>query len=395
MDLFKTKIQEDKLHDSFKFIRNNALLSKEREVIQSWGQGLLTRKGESKKFINEFQTTFNSAFWELYLNKAFIEIGLNVDYSKNSPDFCISTTEGYLFNVEAVITDQPKLGERILRKENYKDFSTIKLAGKIKDKKDLFIGENQKKHPYSSLKHVTGRPFVIAIAPFDSDNSSMQNNEIINRVLFGIDAPNRESLFTGRQPAISAVTKENGANVKLGIFTNNSYKEISAVIFSTTGTFGKVQIESKIDKIIRSTRYRKFDNYSTYSNDKRNQITVNTMRPDYYNYKAEIRLKIQEILYGSDISVCHSRFHNESHLDGLHIYYNPYAEFPLDKNIFSPPEITHNFFDLAERIPIQDHPDGSLVSREIYDLNETIYNRLLHENSNEKLLNSFRKYFQK
>lgn len=113
MDLFETNLSEEKLHRFFKEIKNHQRHSKVREVIQSWGQGLLNRSGESRKFVNEFQTTFNSAFWELYLNKAFIEMGMDVDYSKSSPDFCVSTKEGYLFNVEAVISDQPKEGLRI------------------------------------------------------------------------------------------------------------------------------------------------------------------------------------------------------------------------------------------------------------------------------------------
>lgn len=52
-----------------------------------WSTGLLDRKKESNKFINEFQLSFNSSFWELYLNKAFLDMGFNIDYSKESPDF--------------------------------------------------------------------------------------------------------------------------------------------------------------------------------------------------------------------------------------------------------------------------------------------------------------------
>ena len=174
MNLFDANFPEDKLHNSFKILKNELKLSETREVIESWGQGLLQRNGEGKKFINEFQTTFNSAFWELYLNKVFIDMGLHVDYSKNSPDFFLSTDDGYKFNVEAVISDRNKYNIEILTENQLKELSTIKLAGKIKDKRDLYVGLNGKKHPYSSLAHVAGRPFVIAIAPFDSDMSLMR-----------------------------------------------------------------------------------------------------------------------------------------------------------------------------------------------------------------------------
>ena len=45
----------------------------------------------------------------------------------------------------------------------------------------------------------------------------------------------------------------------MGIFTKSSHKEISAVFFSTTGTFGKAVAESQIDRLVRSTRYRVID----------------------------------------------------------------------------------------------------------------------------------------
>ena len=38
-------------------------------VINGWSKGLLGRKREANKFIKEFQTSFNSSLWELYLDK--------------------------------------------------------------------------------------------------------------------------------------------------------------------------------------------------------------------------------------------------------------------------------------------------------------------------------------
>ncbi|WP_447413110.1 hypothetical protein, partial [Clostridium perfringens] len=68
---------------------------------------MLQRSGESTKFVNEFQTTFNSALWELYLNEMFIRLGYSVDYTKDSPDFNVTTPSGYTFNVEAMVSDKP------------------------------------------------------------------------------------------------------------------------------------------------------------------------------------------------------------------------------------------------------------------------------------------------
>lgn len=395
MNLFETNIPDAKLHQYFKILKNESNLSNVREVLQSWGEGLLQRKGEGKKFLNEFQTTFNSSFWELYLNKVFSEMGLIIDYSKNSPDFCLTTANGYRFNVEAVISDRNKDDPPISNESHFKEISTLRLSGKIKDKRDLYIGSNNKKTPYSSLEHVANKPFVIAITPFDSDKSLMQNNEMINRVLFGIDTPNKDSLAHGRQKTISSITKKSGADVKLGIFTDDSHKEISAVIFSTTGTFGKALIESGSARIIRSNRYRTGNGHRHGDKPPLNQTSIKAYGNGNLNYLAEMRTNSSGQLWGSDISVCHSKHHKENIFDGIHVYYNPYATHPLDTNIFYPKEITHNFYNTEDNIPIQNHPDGALVSRQVYELSQKVYDYLISVNSPEMLHRSYKSFFDK
>lgn len=112
------------------------------------------------------------------------------------------------------------------------------------NKLDLYRGSHGKKHPYSLMSHVCGRPFVIAIAPFDSDLSLTQNNELINMVLLGLAPPVFEGSDPGKQDKITSFPKPSGARVEMGIFMNDSFKEISAVFFSTVGTFGKTVVES-------------------------------------------------------------------------------------------------------------------------------------------------------
>jgi hypothetical protein len=231
LDLFKPKLPHQKLHDSFHQILSDPSYAKVIPVIQSWAGGLLERRGEGDKFIKEFQTTFNSSMWELYLNKTLSELNCSVDYSKPSPDFFVTTPGKYEFNIEAVISDQHAQGKNWVPSsdQEFKNRCALKLVGKIRDKIEIFRGDNGKKHPYSSLSHVQGRPFVVAIAPFDSDQSLMQNNELINLVLFGLGAPVLEGPKLGEQARIKSLTKPSGASVDMGIFTNNSYREISAI----------------------------------------------------------------------------------------------------------------------------------------------------------------------
>lgn len=82
MDLFKLEIEERNLHPDVKSIIDQACYAQARDNINIWANGLSQRRKEWRKFVKEFQLTFNSSFWELYLNKAFAELGFKVDYSK-------------------------------------------------------------------------------------------------------------------------------------------------------------------------------------------------------------------------------------------------------------------------------------------------------------------------
>lgn len=306
--------------------------------------------------------------WELYLNKAFLEMGCSVDFTKSSPDFFVQGPKNYEFNVEAVVSDDPR---REKQKElfNYAEFRTrgaLKLVGKIRDKLQLYRGYNGKKHPYSSMSHVRDRPFVIAVAPFDNELSLTQNNELINMVLFGLAPPVLLGPERGRQDKITSILKPSGAQVDMGLFTNDSHKEISAVVFSTTGTFGKAVAESQIDRLVRSTRYRVIDKNKTGLDAQDWKVGIERIQFSGLDYLLRQREEGAGQIGGADIHIQHSSLHRETHLDGLQVYFNPYAEVPFDQNFPWPTEIALNYFDVETGAHIQAHPDGALVSRQIF-----------------------------
>jgi hypothetical protein len=75
---------------------------------------------------------------------------------------------------------------------------------------------------------------------------------------------------------------------------------------------------------------------------------------------------IDDLVFGSDVHFCDSSDHHESILDGLHIYYNPYAAIPLNEDLFTAYEIIQNYFDKDAREMIPMHNDNSLVSRQVF-----------------------------
>lgn len=370
LDLFSPRLPEEKLHKNFRLISADTNFAKIRPIIQNWADGLLDRRGEGQKFINEFQTTFNSSMWEIYLNRALIELGCAVDFSKSSPDFFVRGPGNYEFNIEAVISDNPPgtKQQKTLDEQDFKVRGALKLAGKIKDKLDVYRGSNGKKYPYFSMSHVRNRPFVIAIAPFDNDLSLTQNNELINMALFGLAPPVLEGPELGNQDKITSIPKPSGAQVAMGIFTNDSFKEISAVFFSTVGTFGKAVVESKVSRLIRSTRYRVIDKDKIATGSKFWQVGKRRVQLAELNYLLMERRDSEYQIGGADIRIQHSSFHRETHLDGLQVYFNPYAEVPFDTKFPWPAEIALNYYDVESGEHIQAHPDGALVSRQIFEL---------------------------
>ena len=87
MELFELAVKENKLHPLFKRIISEKSYRPTIEVINKWSKGMTGRTKESKKFVQDFQISFSSSLWELYLNKVFVGLGFYIDYSKESPDF--------------------------------------------------------------------------------------------------------------------------------------------------------------------------------------------------------------------------------------------------------------------------------------------------------------------
>jgi hypothetical protein len=86
MDLFTPLVEEEKLHKNF--IRTIARTGGGvREVLKYWADGFADRDG---KFVREFQTTYNSSFWELYLFAVLKHLGIKADFTFTSPDFVLT-----------------------------------------------------------------------------------------------------------------------------------------------------------------------------------------------------------------------------------------------------------------------------------------------------------------
>lgn len=328
INLFKIVINENKLHSHFNYLRKDEN-AKLRDVLSEWAVGF---KDRDNKFVKQFQETFNSSFWELYLYKCLKELNYIVDFDKSSPDFVTYTSYSTLC-IEATTANEAKNDTPEWTKESFDNcknktdeefmnYATFRLFNAISGK------NNKYKDNYCNLNHVKKKPYIIAVAPFEQSMSSSQNNVAINRVLYakGVDIRKMDDVD------FPFCEKNDGTKLELGIFRSDKYSDISAIIFSTTATISKVIVQTDIDCKVRITKYKEIQN-------------------------------IKEMI--DLVSIVKNSDYNEEILDGIQVHHNPYAKIPLDLREFDNYYITHYFYDVKNDYIVVNQNEGTLVSRNI------------------------------
>jgi len=329
MELFTPIVEANKLNPNFlKFIQEPDIFA--QQVVLEWADGFVDR---DNKFILEFQTTFNSSFWELYIFACLKELKLKVDFSYSSPDFVI-ISPNYFFCIEATtannaVDSSPEWDENIkrqtfLNQDTKLDLNMIVNIATIRLANALISKYKKYKNNYFNLEQVKNQPFVIAIAPFEQPFFYSQNILAITRVLYAC-----EHTYEGIKP-LESIEKSNGSKIPLGYFTNSQMKEISAVIFTSTATVGKIRALSKDPTL----------------------IVFEVLR-----YPKKGSLPIPEIFEKKD--------YHETLLDGLHIFHNPYADIPLAYETFNKPEVVQHSFDVERRMPMDNAKEGALIRRKL------------------------------
>src|ERR1700731_3500848 len=96
MNLFLPIVNKSRLHANFLSTLAPSA-SGVRAVLMQWAEGFTDRDG---KFVREFQTTYNSSFWELYLFAVLKYLGVKADFTFASPDFVAVANP---FAIEATI----------------------------------------------------------------------------------------------------------------------------------------------------------------------------------------------------------------------------------------------------------------------------------------------------
>lgn len=309
LDLFECRndIAPDALHYKFNLLRNEPLLYLERDVITEWASGFSDRDG---KLVKEFQTTFHSSLWELYLFAVLKELGLSVDFSKNRPDFIVSGNVE--FYMEAVVSEIKKGGrsegtrsendtfsmlEPIHKDENFHcliDEAITRHSNSILSKHKKYVNE------YAKCAWIKGNiPFVVALGSYDQVNYGREFHYSMMALLYGFRFNLEDQVYVREE---SIIKPETTSEIPIGIFTDRNYEEISAIVFSCTVTMGK------LTSLAISKNPSHFTNFVL-------NIRHDTDPPHY-----KIQIVSQEV--------------PEDLTDGLFVFHNPNAKNPLPKSIF-------------------------------------------------------------
>ena len=126
--------------------------------------------------------------------------------------------------------------------------------------------------------------------------------------------------------------KANGAPVDVGLFRSPRFSHVSALLYSSVATFGKARALGKED----------------------GHFFVHAMRIKDNITPLRIYQPIQE--------------YAESLTDGLRLFVNPYADIPIDVNVFNDPGIRVFLPQRDGSISVSCHSHGDLCLRMVQHL---------------------------
>ena len=312
-NLFAPLVAEERRHPIFSKLQQPEYLA-EREVLNHWSEGFVDRDG---KFVKEFQTSFESSMWELYIFACIKELGGKVEFGHIAPDF-VTTIADQDLCIEATVA-RPARGSPNAHGAGmpyplndlhaFNAESMLRICNSFERKAKKFVDS------YGSFPYVQGKPYVIALAPFSSPHSHLSVDRPIAAALYGIFADEEATLSLGLpemlQYPVNAVAKNSSTDVDLGYFCDGNYDFVSAVIYSPIANWGKIRALAVAPNAC-----------TIYDTLHRNP---NSLAPRFRRAK--------------------KRDYTEHLLDGLYIFHNPFARIPLDPTTFCHERVAQVVFE--------------------------------------------------
>jgi hypothetical protein len=242
LPLFDDVSEVDRQHPVYRMIRNGAY-EPERKVLLDWSEGFEDRDG---KFCHEFQVSFEPCLWELYLYAYLKEIGAVVDFSHPSPDFVVHGAQDFCVEATIAAPAKDQAGPHGYSIDDLPhDLNRFNAEATVRVCNSFTSKVKRLRERYAGLPQCQNKPFVIAIASFDRPFSHMAAMRPIISALYGLYHDEEKTIASGAKQMLSynvdGVAKNESINIDLGYFCTPEYADVSAVIFSSLATWGKVR----------------------------------------------------------------------------------------------------------------------------------------------------------
>jgi hypothetical protein len=334
-DLFTPQVETARQHQVFRMLLDEQY-APERAVLNAWARGFEDRDG---KFVQEFQMTFESGLWELYLNAALRGWGLSPDMSFASPDFVVG--EPMPLCVEAAIAAPAKGGKAPIGysiADIPDDFTEFNREVALRICNSFNAKVRRYRNYYSTLPHVADKPFVIGIGAFDRPLAHFAASRPIFAALYGLYHDESATPRGARRVVsynVSSAAKSETVDIPLGLFCDDQYAEVSAVVYSSLATWGKVR--ALADNPLAKTVYT-------------------TYHPNGDDIKPRIKATLKAA-------------YEEHLLDGAYVLHNPFARRPIAKGMLSHARVAEVHVATDGELLI-DAPEDFLLVRTLMSVRE-------------------------
>ncbi len=339
VDFFGPRVALERRSDEFAHLADSEGYSPAKEIIRPMMHWYGDRDGN---FIEQFQTTgFDARIFELYLFATFVEAGYAISERTPIPDFTCSrfgnefcveaTTVGPSTDGKGKVLPLPPLNTLEEIRAFQREYMPIRFAGPL-------MAKLHKK--YWERENVAGRPLLLAIEDFHGPGTLLLSRPSLPIYLYGYEHSYGKD-DTGRLHIEARRVEAHRWGNKMvpsGFFSRNGAENISAVIFTNSGTIAKFNrmgvvagFGSRSATLVREGFIVDHDPHA-----------------------------IEPIKFAHHVN---STGYTESWIEGLDVFHNPNATFPLPDDFL--PGAAHHRMDKSGKITsmVPDwHPLVSITS---------------------------------
>jgi hypothetical protein len=238
VDIFDPAASQSRLDERFKLVADDPRYAPARATMRA----TFAKMGErDPSFIRQFQTDgFDARCSELYLYAALDAAGFDVSMIGEAPDFMVSG-HGHEWALEATTANPsgggppPPVPDDRAELQRYIGGELIVRLG------SALYSKLTHRPPYWELPHVAGKPFVVAIQNFASDDSLHFADTALVHYLYGFQS-HAERAPDGRLITYTVdveMIKGNKKEISSGFFPTDGAEHISAVLWTNSGTVMK------------------------------------------------------------------------------------------------------------------------------------------------------------